>query len=430
MSNMTLQILSGSTTPETYEALLLLAFILILGLFAGRWFEKLKLPHITGYIVMGVILGGILTLFGVGSLIDKLVVISSIALGFIAYGIGTELRFSKLRKSGKEVVVITIIQSSMAALFTIFGLFIIGVSLPIALVLGAIATATAPAPIMLLTRKYRSKGHLTDILLPLVGMDDAVGIVLFGILLSVAISLKDGIGLSVKEMLLVPSLELVNSLIVGVIVGLIVTLILKYVNPRDYQKEDVFLGTAIFAVFVTVALANMGIHFGDFIFHLSPILTPMIMGVTITNSVTSVRSHDMSIVVEKFTSPIMVVFFTLAGAELVVAFSLNQNVDYLHLAGITAMYISVRSFGKIAGSYLGARLMNSNVNVRKYLGICLLPQAGVALGMAYQARTDFGETGVTILIVVLIATLVFELFGPIGVKYSLDKSNEINTDNY
>jgi len=426
MNKMILHVLNTSMTAQTYEALLLLAFILILGLFAGRWFEKLKLPHITGYITMGVMLGLILTLFGIGNLIDNLVVISSIALGFIAYGIGTELRFDKLKKSGKEVVVITVIQATMAALFTIFGLYVVGVTLPIALVLGAIATATAPAPIMLLTRKYRSRGSLTDILLPLVGMDDAVGIVLFGILLSVAMSLKDGVGLSVKEMLLSPSLELLNSLIVGVFVGLAVSLILKYVNQRDYQKEEIFLGTAIFAVFVTVALANMGIHFGNLSFHLSPILTPMIMGVTITNSITKVRSHDMSIAVEKFTNPIMVVFFTLAGAELVVAFSAHQNANYAYIAGLTATYIIVRVTGKVLGSYLGARLMHSNINVRKYLGICLLPQAGVALGMAYQARTDFGDEGITILIVVLIATLVFELFGPIGVKYSLGKSNEIN----
>ena len=422
---MVLQIMS-SEASTTYEALLILAFILILGLFAGRWFEKIKLPHITGYITMGVVLGIVLVLLGLGDLIHNLEVISSVALGFIAYGIGTELRFNKLKKSGKEIVVITFIQAVTAAVFTIFGLLVIGISLPIALVLGAIATATAPAPIMLLTRKYRARGPLTDTLLPLVGMDDAVGIVLFGVLLSVAMSIKDGIGLSISEMLVGPSLELLSSLVVGVVVGLVVSKVINFVKNRDSQKEEVFLVTAIFAVFVTVALANMGLHIGGFQIHLSPILTPMIMGVTITNSITKVRSHDMSIVVEKFTNPIMIAFFTLAGAELIVAFSGNEGINYFYIAGITAMYITVRAFGKISGAYLGARLMHSHTNVRKYLGICLLPQAGVALGMAYQARTDFGEEGITILIVVLIATLVYELFGPIGVKYSLSQSNEID----
>ncbi|MBN2605142.1 MAG: cation:proton antiporter [Bacilli bacterium] len=420
-----IQLLSTAEATTTYEALLLLAFILMLGLFAGRWFEKIKLPHITGYISMGVLLGIILTLFGIGFLIDSLVVISSVALGFIAYGIGSELRFNKLKKSGKEVVVITVIQAFMAAVFTIFGLLVIKVDLPIALVLGAIATATAPAPIMLLTRKYRCKGELTDVLLPIVGLDDAVGIVLFGVLLSISTSLRDGVGLSINEMLLGPTFELLNSIVVGLVVGIVVSVIVNLVNSKDYQKEEIFLGISIFAVFVTVALSNMGIHFGDYQVHLSPILTPMIMGVTITNSISVVRSQDMLVVVEKFTNPIMIVFFTLAGAELVVAFVSHKEADFLAIAGITGIYVVFRAIGKILGSNVGSRMMKSHPNVRKYLGICLLPQAGVALGMAYQARTDFGEEGITILIVVLIATLVYELFGPIGVKYSLFKSNEM-----
>lgn len=424
---MMIQLLSSAEATTTYEALLILAFILMLGLFAGRWFEKLRLPHITGYITMGVLLGVILTLLGIGNLIDSLVVISSVALGFIAYGIGSELRFNKLKKSGKEVIVITFIQASMAAIFTILGLLVIRVPLPIALVLGAIATATAPAPIMLLVRKYRSKGELTDILLPLVGMDDAVGILLFGVLLSIAISIRDGVGLSIREMLLTPSFEIMNSIVVGVVVGLVVSVIINFVKSRDYQKEEIFLGISIFAVFVTVALANMGIHLGDFQVHLSPILTPMIMGATITNSISMVRSHDMSVVVDKFTSPIMIVFFTLAGAELVVALTSHQEADYLLIASITAVYVACRAIGKVMGSYFGSRLMHSHINVRKYLGISLLPQAGVALGMAYQARTDFGEEGITILIVVLVATLIFELIGPVGVKYALTKSDEIES---
>ncbi len=419
-------ILTNNTSPETYEALLLLAFILILGLFAGRWFEKLKLPHITGYISMGILLGIILSFLGIGDLIDNLVVISSIALGFIAFGIGTELRFDKLKKSGKEVIVITVIQALMAALFTLIGLYIFGVSLPISLVLGAIATATAPAPIMLLTRKYHSRGKLTNILLPLVGMDDAVGIILFGIMLSIATTLEFGGNLSAKEMLLAPSLEILNSIIIGIIIGLAVSVVIKQIDSHDYEKEETFLGTAIFAVLVTVALANIGLHIGNYEIYLSPILTPMVMGITITNSIINVKSHDMSDAVDKFTSPILIVFFTLAGAELIVEFFSHQDIDYLFISKITAIYILLRASGKIIGAYVGARLMNSHVNVRKYLGICLLPQAGVALGMAYQARSDFGEDGITILIVVLVATMVYELLGPIGVKYSLDKSNEIN----
>lgn len=423
------QLLLSASTGIGYEALLILAFTLLFGLYAGRFFEKIKLPHITGYIIMGVIIGAFAVIFNIEETVEKLEIVSGVALGFIAFGIGSELEFGKLKKSGKEVVVITIIQAIAAALFTMGGLLIFGVSLPIALVLGAIATATAPAPIMLLTRKYKSRGNLTDTLLPLVGMDDAVGIVLFGVLLSVANSMKGSAEVSVLEMLEGPALELVFSAAIGAIVGFLAALMIKKISSKDSQKEEVFLAVSVFAVFLTVALAKMDLHIGSFAIHLSPILTPMIMGVILTNSLSRVRAHDVNEKVEHFSAPILVAFFTLAGAELVIAFGglaeSGDEVNYGMIAGITAVYIVFRIFGKLLGSFAGAKLMNSHRNVRKYLGICLLPQAGVALGMAYQAKTDFGDEGTIILVVVLIATLVYELFGPIGVKYSLEQSGEI-----
>jgi Kef-type K+ transport system membrane component KefB len=424
VTSMFTQLLSTST-GMTYEALLVLALVLLAGLYAGRWFEKIKLPHITGYITIGVVIGLILVFLDLGETIEHLTVVSSVALGFIAFGIGTELEFGKLKRSGKEVVVITIIQAVAASVAVILALLVIGTSLPIALVLGAVATATAPAPIMLLTRKYKARGPLTDTLLPLVGMDDAVGIILFGILLSVANSLNTGADLSAFEMLEGPLLELLFSAIVGALVGFVAAVLIKKISSKDSQKEEAFLAVSVFAVFVTVALAKMGLHFGHFQVHLSAILTPMIMGVVLTNSLSRVRAHDVNLTVEHFSAPILVAFFTLAGSELVVAFSQNADVAYGSIIGITAVYIIFRIIGKMGGAWVGGKVMNSHRNVKKFLGLCLLPQAGVALGMAYQAKTDFGEDGTTILIVVLIATLVYELFGPIGVKYALEQSNEI-----
>lgn len=419
------QVILSTEITTTYEALLVLAFVLFFGIYAGRFFEKFKLPHITGYIVSGLIIGGVLSLFGLSELVGHLEVISSVALGFIAFGIGTELEFGKLKKSGKEVVVITVIQAVAAAVFVIGGLLIFRVSLPIALVLGAIATATAPAPIMLLTRKYQTQGALTDTLLPLVGMDDAVGIILFGVLLSVGKALNTGTHLSFINLVEGPLVELIGSAIVGIVVGLLASLIIKKITSRDRQKEELFLAISIVSVFITVSLAKIGLHIGDFQIHLSPILTPMTLGVVFANSLTRVRSHDVNLTVEKFTAPILIAFFTLAGAELVVAFVHNTDAHYGSLIGITVVYILFRAAGKMIGSHFGAKIMKSHRNVRKYLGFCLLPQAGVALGMAYQAKSDFGEPGMQILIVVLIATLVYELIGPIGVKISLDKSGEI-----
>jgi len=428
VTSVILNLLSSGEAGITYEALLILSLVLLLGLYAGRWFEKIKLPHITGYIIMGVIIGLILVLVGYGEVVEHLGVVSSVALGFIAYGIGSELEFGKLKKSGKEVVVITIVQAVLASVVTIGAILLLGQPLEIALVLGAIATATAPAPIMLLTRKYKAKGHLTDTLLPLVGMDDAVGIILFGVLLSIANSIKGGVDLSIVEMLEGPFFELLFSAIVGVVIGFIASVLIKKINSRDSQKEEVFLSIAIFAVFAAVAFANMDLHIGHFAIHLSPILTPMIMGITITNSLQRVRAHDVTLAVESFSAPILVAFFTLAGSELVVAFAHNiDDIHVLSILGITAVYIGARTVGKLYGAHLGAKIMHSHRNVKKYLGICLLPQAGVALGMAYQAKTDFGDEGITILIVVLIATLVYELFGPIGVKMALENSGEIRT---
>lgn len=412
----------------TYESLLVLALVLLFGLYAGRWFEKIKLPHITGYIIMGIVVGLTLVMLGLSETVEHLTIVSSVALGFIAFGIGTELEFGKLKKSGKEVVVITIIQAVAASVVTILGLLVFGVSLPIALVLGAIATATAPAPIMLLTRKYKSKGPLTETLLPLVGMDDAVGIVLFGVLLAIADSMRTGAGLSVGEMIEAPALELVFSALIGALVGIVAALLIRRISNKDSQKEEVFLGVSVFAVFTTVALAKMGLHIGTLEVHLSPILTPMIMGVILTNGLTRVRAHDVNHSVESFSAPILVAFFTLAGAELVVAFANNTDVAYGSIIGITAIYILFRIVGKMGGALLGAKIMRSHRNVKRFLGLCLLPQAGVALGMAYQAKTDFGEEGITILIVVLIATLIYELFGPIGVKVALEQSNEIHPE--
>jgi Kef-type K+ transport system membrane component KefB len=416
----------NANVSTTYEALLVLALVLFFGIYAGRYFEKVKLPYITGYITSGLIIGTLLVLFNLGDLVEHLEVVSSVALGFIAFGIGTELEFKKLKKSGKEVVVITVLQALAAALAVILLLLLIGVSLPIALVLGAIATATAPAPIMMLTRKYHSHGALTDTLLPLVGMDDAVGVILFGVLFTIANAISNGGTLTFIQIIEGPFFELFFSIFIGVAIGFAASIIIMNISNKDSQKEELFLAVSIVAVLIAVSIARIGININEFHVHLSPILTPMATGVIFTNKMSRVRSHDVNLTVEDFTAPILIVFFTLAGAELIVAFATNASVNYGSIIGITAIYILARFAGKMGGAYLGSRIMHSHRNVRRYLGLCLLPQAGVALGMAYQAKTDFGEEGMQVLIIVLIATLIFALFGPIGVKSSLDKAGEIH----
>ena len=421
--NVNILMLSGDGVV-TYESLIVLGAIVLLGLFMGKIVEKVRIPYITGYILAGLLLGGILVALNFEDLMINLEVISSVALGFIAYGIGRELVFSKLRHTGAEIIVITIAQAALTTAVVSIGLLLLGVSLPVALIFGAIATATEPASIMLLTKKMKTKGPLTDTLIPLVGLDDAVGIIIFGVLLSVAKALEKGVQLSFFETIADPFFELVFSLIVGIVFGVIVAMIIKKSDKKSDDKYEVFLVASVFGVFLTVAVAKLGIHFGDISVHLSPILTPMVLGVTVTNIITRVNAHDTELAVDKFIPPILIAFFTIAGAELVIAFLGQTDIAYGAMIVVTSGYIGLRIFGKIFGSYLGARVMKSVPVIRKYLGVSLLPQAGVALGMAYQARTDFPSEGVTILIVILIATLFYALIGPIGVKYALGKSGE------
>jgi len=421
--NMNIVMLSGDGLI-TYESLVVLGVIVLLGLFTGKLVEKVKIPYITGYILAGLVLGGILVALRLDNLMVNLEVVSSVALGFIAYGIGRELVFSKLKHTGAEIIVITISQALFTTMVVSLGLILIGIAVPVALIFGAIATATEPASIMLLTKKMKTKGPLTDTLIPLVGLDDAVGIIIFGVMLSVAKALNNGVSLNLLDTIADPFFELVFSLLVGVAFGLLVALIIKKSNKKSDDKYEVFLVASVFGVFMTVAVAKLGIHIGDFSVHLSPILTPMILGVTVTNAISRVNAHDTELAVDKFIPPILIAFFTIAGAELIIAFFGQTNIAYGAMIVVIVGYISLRIFGKMFGAYLGARAMKSVDVIKKYLGISLLPQAGVALGMAYQARTDFPSDGVTILIVVLVATLFYALIGPIGVKYALNKSGE------
>lgn len=419
-----MQLLSTIQSTNPYESLIVLGAFIVVGLFLGGIVEKIKIPYITGYILSGLLIGGLLVLLKFDHLITDLEVVSSVALGFIAFGIGRELIFTKLRNTGLEIIVLTVVQAFLTTLVVSVGLMLLGVSVPVALIFGAIATATEPASIMLLTKKMKTKGPLTDTLIPLVGLDDAVGIIIFGVLLSVAKTLQSGTALHFFQILKDPILELVFSVIVGIIAGFMVAVVAKRVKNSNSEKNDIFLTMSVFGVFLTVAIAKIGINIGVFTIHLSPILTPMILGVTVANTLSSTKAHDLEIAVDKFVPPILIAFFTIAGAELIIALLGQTDVVFGIMATITVGYILLRIIGKVLGAYIGARLMHSVDTVRKYLGISLLPQAGVALGMAYQARVDFPSDGLTILIVVLVATLFYALVGPIGVKFALLKSKE------
>ena len=415
-------LLSTAGTSDFSHILVDIAIILLVGLVMGRLAEKVKIPDVTGYLIAGLILGPISGLFG-HRLISEVSlhsysIISNIALGFIAFQVGNELWLGKLRRTGMKIVIITVVQAVATVLAVIAILLAFGVALPITLVLGAIAAATAPAPIMILVKKYRTKGELTDTILPVVGLDDAVGVIIFGILLSISISIAGNSGemLTIWETVKHPIIELGYSILIGSFVGIATGLALKTIT-NNHERSSKNLNVIIISVFLTTGLALY--------FNASPILTPMIAGAVVTNLINKecYRTEEHTIV--QFIPPLMILFFTMAGAEL--------NFEVVAAAGIVGLgYILGRLIGKIFGSMLGCKLTKSSPIVSKYLGLSLLPQSGVAIGLAAAAWIAFdgvdNEMGAIIKNVTLAAVLCFELVGPILVKMAFKRAGEITVE--
>ena len=408
-------LLNAAVNTEVSMIIVNLGVILLVGFVFGRLFEMIKIPSVTGYLVAGLILGpitGFLTL----EELSHYSIVSDLALGFIAFQVGNELWFGKLKKSGMKIVIITVIQAVLTTTIVILGTMFI-VDLSIALVLGAIAAATAPAPIMLIIKKYRTKGDLTDTVVPVVGLDDAVGVVMFGVLLAVSLGLitANGVELSFLEMIKEPVLEIGYSIGIGVVVGLVSGLAIRYIYSRS-EREEKNLNVINITVLLTTGLA--------FLAGASPILTPMIAGTVVTNLI----NKDCYVLEEEtirfFIPPLMVVFFTIAGAQLQLAVVFDAGM-------VGLIYIVGRAIGKFFGAYFGASLVKSPSSVKKYLGISLLPQSGVAIGLSVAAYTEIAmvnlEYAVIIKNVILASVLFFALTGPILVKLSLQRAGEIRS---
>ncbi len=399
--------MSGSS-----EVLLALSLILVSGMVLGKIAEMLKIPAITGYIVAGVILGSSVTGVINDDLIASFKIISNVALGFIAFTIGEELWLPKLKKSGKTIIIITLAQALTTVIVVLITLLVFQQELWLALILAAIATATAPAPIMMIVKKYRAKGPVTDTLIPVVGIDDAIGIVVFGVCLSVGKSLAGSGDLTVESALLEPLKELVLSIVVGSAIGLVFGVIMRLINKYDYKdRSEGFLVASIIAVLFSVAIADY--------WHLSSILTPMLVGLIFTNMVNKDTYKTSSKSLDAFTPPIMVIFFTLAGAEL--------KLEVLLSAGaIGILYVIGRSIGKMSGAFLGSCMVGADPMIKKYLGPALLPQGGVEIGLVMVAVSALpAEEGLLIQTVVLAAILVYEIVGPVLTKIVLTKAGEI-----
>lgn len=408
------------------EFLLAIGVAMFAGLLLSRLTSRLNLPDVTSYLVAGVLVGplvlGQLNVPGLGfqsfHFVESMGLVCDAALGFIAFSIGSEFRVSALRKTGRQATVIAIFQAMTATLFVdvaLIGLhFVLGDKLPIStcLILGAIATATAPAATLMVVNQYKARGPLTDILLPIVALDDAVGLIVFAVSKGVAKALIGG-QLSVISVLVNPLVEIVASLALGAALGWVFSMVEKYFNSNSKR-----LSLAVAFVALCAGLSKLHFSIGELHIGFSSLLVCMMCGTIFCNLCDF--SEEIMHKTERWTGPVYVLFFVISGAEL----DLRVFAD-LAVVGIGIMYIATRSAGKIFGASASARMMKCEPSICKYLGITLLPQAGVALGMSVTVAAEFGAEGSMIRNIVLFSVLIYELVGPMLTKMALTAAGDI-----
>ncbi len=408
------------------STLLSVSIALLGGLLMTRLFKPLKLPSVTAYLIAGVLIGpyclGQLGIEGLGfenaDAVHALGLISDVALGFIAFSIGSEFRMEDLKKIGKQAFVIGIFQALVATLFVDLALWIVHLlmpdvlGIPQAITLGAIATATAPAATLMVVRQYKAKGKLTDLLLPIVALDDAVGLIIFAVSFGIAKTLTSG-QIDMVSIIVNPLVEIVCSLGLGAVMGYILTLLEKLFNSNTNR-----LNMSIAFVFVTVALSMLKFEIGPVHVGFSSLLVCMMLGTVFCNACP--LSHDIMEKNETWTSPLLALFFVISGAELELGVFANWSIVVIGI-----VYIIFRSLGKYIGTFISAKATNCSPEICKYLGITLLPQAGVALGMCALAAAALPEQGPLIRNITLFAVLIYELVGPLFTRMALQASGDI-----
>jgi Kef-type K+ transport system membrane component KefB len=391
--------------------LFLLGFIILAASAVGQLFRRLGIPQVVGFIIAGVILGpSALSIIPI-EMNDNLSFLSEIALGLIGFDMGGHLRFTELRRLGKSILFIVMFEAFGAFALVASGVYLISRSVPTALVFGALASATAPAATVDVLAEYQSDGPLTTTLLAVVGLDDAVSLLLFSAAAAIAEAYLRGTSVSVLAMMEIPLIEISESILIGAGFGLALNWIMRRINGRHDN-----MAIAIAAVFMCVGLSDP--------LHISLILTSMVMGIVVVN-----RNHEhgdyIRFTIEQAGPVIYVLFFALIGARL--------RIDLLPAMGaIGIAYVVLRSTGKYAGAWIGGRLGEAEPAVQKNLGLALLSQAGVAIGLAMSSYDRFcacgelgEEIGELVLNVITATTLVVQIIGPIGVKIAITRAGEV-----
>ncbi len=417
------------------DTLLSISIALMAGLFMSRIVKPFGLPAVTGYLIGGILigpyclgaLGHYLGIAGLGfysiEYLESFKIISDVALGFIAFSIGNEFRLSQLKQTGRQATIVGIFQAVVTAISVDIALIITSIILgekifpmSAAIVLGAIATATAPAATLMVVRQYKAKGKLTDILLPIVALDDAVGLVIFAISFGVAKAIVSG-SIDLISILVNPIIEIIASLILGTVMGFLFSW-----SERFFHSRSKRLSVSITFVLLTVVLTMLKFQIGPVTISTSSLLSCMMLGTIFCNVCES--SEELMDRVDRWTTPLFILFFVISGSELELGVFTN-----LSIVGVGVVFILFRSLGKIIGASSSAKLAKCDPMIVKYLGITLLPQAGVALGMSVTAMQLDHQIGSLIRNIVLFAVLIYELVGPILTKNALIKAGDIIPEN-
>ena len=379
-----------------------ISLVFITGLLFSKLASLFHLPAVTGYLVGGLLLGPYLLNVINEVTVSNLAIFSNIALGFIAFSIGNEFKLDCFKRVGVTPIVIACLESLFAVIAVSGSMILLGQDLKFSLMIGAVAAATAPAATLMVIKQYKAKGPLTETLMSVVAIDDATALILFGFTLAIVNGMESNSS-NVLMMLLSPIVELFSSLIVGLIIGILFSYLINFFKDETYRNP----------LIITVILFTLGIS--EYL-DASALMVCMVLGATFCNL--SNESDSTIELSEHMTPALYMMFFVMSGAEL--------NVSILPMIGITGVvYVFTRVVGKWFGAYLGAKLCNAQETIQKYLGTCLVPQAGVAIGLSLVAQSAVPGHGETIRAVILCATLIYELTGPFITKISLIKANEI-----
>jgi len=392
------------------DILVFVATAIIAGFVGGKISNKLKLPGVVGYLIMGLFLGPSFANLLNLEMLEKLGFFNDIALSLVAFVIGSEMRFGSLRKLGKGIVTIIFTESFGAFILVGLGVYLLTHKIYLALIFGAMAPASAPAGTAVVLQECKAKGPLTNALYAVVGLDDGLAIMIYAFAAGLAKVFMTHQHMSLAGMVTKPLVEIGGSIILGGIIGYLLGFVLRKV----YNKKEI-LAVSIGFILLCAGLANY--------FHFSLILANLSLGMVFANSflLANRRTYQS---INSITLPIFIIFFVIAGAHL--------QISLLPAMGVLGLvYIICRTCGLMGGAYIGASIAKSPTVIRKYLGMGILSQAGVAIGLAIMVTREFSGLGsvgkdLSIMVINTIAatTIIFEILGPIATKFAITKSGE------